>query len=236
MTRLFGVSFIRDKRDDPGDAHRGTYTTIDASYAGRFLASQTEFTRLTFRNSTYYPLKRDLVFARSTFFGWNAPTYHNSEIPISEHYFAGGATTQRAFPENQAGPRDLETGFPLGGNAVLMNNLEMRFPMIGDDVGGVFFLDSGNVYSDIHHISFRFRQENLQDFDYMVHSAGFGIRYRTPIGPVRIDLSFSPNSPRFVGYKGTLADFLNPDTRQNLPRVTQRINQFQFHFSLGQAF
>jgi outer membrane protein assembly complex protein YaeT len=233
---LLGMSFIEDKRDNPGDAHRGTYTTIDAGYAGRFLASQTEFTRLTFRNSTYYPLKRDLVFARSTFFGWNAPLKAGSEIPIAEHYFAGGGTTHRAFPENQAGPRDLETGFPLGGNAVLMNSLEMRFPLIGDNIGGVLFLDSGNVYSDIQHISLRFRQQNLQDFNYMVHSAGFGIRYRTPIGPVRVDFSLSPNSPRFVGYKGSLEDFLNPETRQNLPRVMQRINQFQFHFSLGQAF
>jgi outer membrane protein insertion porin family len=233
---LVGMSYIQDKRDDPGDARSGIYTTIDLSYAGKFLASQTEFSRVTFRNSTYHPLRRDLVFARSTFFGWNAPLRSGNEIPISEHYFAGGSTTQRGFPENQAGPRDLETGFPLGGNAVLMNNLELRFPLLGDNVGGVFFLDSGNVYSDIQHISFRFRQQNLQDFNYMVHSAGFGIRYRTPIGPIRIDLSLSPNSPRFVGFKGSLQDFLDPNIRPTLPRVTQRINQFQFHFSLGQAF
>jgi outer membrane protein assembly complex protein YaeT len=233
---LVGMSYIRDKRDDPADAHTGVYTTLDLGYAGRFLASQTEFSRLTFRNSTYHPLRRDVVFARSTFFGWNAPLKSGSEIPIAEHYFAGGATTQRAFPENQAGPRDLETGFPLGGNAVLMNNFELRFPLLGDNIGGVLFLDSGNVYSDIQHISFRFRQRNLQDFDYMVHSAGFGIRYRTPIGPIRIDLSLSPNSPRFVGFKGSLQDFLDPNIRPTLPRVTQRINQFQFHFSLGQAF
>jgi outer membrane protein assembly complex protein YaeT len=233
---LVGMSYIRDKRDDPADAHSGVYTTLDLGYAGRFLASQTEFSRLTFRNSTYHPLRRDVVFARSTFFGWNAPLKSGSEIPIAEHYFAGGAATHRAFPENQAGPRDLETGFPLGGNAVLMNNFELRFPLLGDNIGGVLFLDSGNVYSDIQHISFRFRQRNLQDFDYMVHSAGFGIRYRTPIGPIRIDLSLSPNSPRFVGFKGSLQDFLDPNIRPTLPRVTQRINQFQFHFSLGQAF
>jgi outer membrane protein assembly factor BamA len=233
---LLGVSFIQDKRDNPADAHRGVYTTIDAAYAAKFLSSQTEFTRLTVRNSSYYPISRDWVFARSIFFGWNAPLRSGEVIPIAEHYFAGGATTLRAFPENQAGPRDLETGFPLGGNAVLMNNLELRFPLIGDNIGGVLFLDSGNVYSSIQNISFRFRQQNLQDFDYMVHSAGFGIRYRTPIGPVRVDLSLSPNSPRFIGYQGSLSDFLDPATRNNLPRVTQRINVFQFHFSLGQAF
>jgi outer membrane protein insertion porin family len=233
---LAGLSFIQDKRDDPADSHRGSYTTVDAGYAGRFLASQTEFTRLSVRNSTYYPISRDLVFARSTYFGWNARISGSRLIPLSERFFAGGATSQRAFPENQAGPRDLETGFPIGGNSVLTNNLELRFPLIGDNLGGVLFEDAGNVYNDIHDISFRFRQRNLQDFNYMVHAVGVGFRYHTPIGPVRVDLSFSPNSPRFVGYKGSLEDFLNPDTRGNLPRVTQRINQFQFHFSLGQAF
>lgn len=233
---LFGMSFIQDKRDDPADAHRGIYTTIDAGYATRILSTESPFTRLSFRNATYHPLTRELVFARSTYFGWIAPLTGGEIIPLSERFFAGGATSQRAFPENQAGPRDLSTGFPLGGNAVLMNNLELRFPLIGDNVGGVLFEDAGNVYSDIHHISFRFRQNNLQDFNYMVHSVGFGIRYHTPIGPIRVDLSFSPDSPRFRGYRGSLQDFLDPETRKDLPFVTQRINQFQFHFSLGQAF
>ncbi len=233
---LFGMSFIQDKRDDPADAHRGVYTTIDAGYATKLLATESPFTRLSFRNSSYYPLTRDLVFARSTYFGWIAPLEGGEVIPISERFFAGGATSQRAFAENQAGPRDFTTGFPLGGNAVLMNNLELRFPLFGDNLGGVLFEDAGNVYSDIHHISFRFRQDNLQDFNYMVQAIGFGIRYHTPIGPVRMDLSFSPDSPRFRGYKGSLQDFLDPAIRPTLPIVTQRINQFQFHFSLGQAF
>jgi outer membrane protein insertion porin family len=106
--------------------------------------------------------------------------------------------------------------------------------LIGDNVGGVLFEDAGNVYSNVRNISFRYSQRNPMDFDYMVHAVGFGIRYRTPIGPVRVDLSFSPNSPRFRGLKGSLSDFLNPNI--TLPIVMQRINQFQFHFSLGQAF
>ena len=233
---LVGASLIQDKRDDPTDSHRGSYTTADFGYAGRFLGSQTQFARIAARNSTYYPINRDWVIARSTYFGWIQRVSGPINIPLSERFFAGGAASQRAFPENQAGPRDAETGFPLGGNAVLTNNLELRFPLIGDNVGGVLFEDAGNVYSDVRDISFRFSQQNLKDFNYMVHAVGFGIRYRTPIGPVRLDLSFSPNSPRFVGLKGSLTDFLDPNIRPTLPRITQRINQFQFHFSLGQAF
>jgi outer membrane translocation and assembly module TamA len=72
----------------------------------------------------------------------------------------------------------------------------------------------------------------LGDFNYTVQDIGFGIRYRTPIGPVRLDLSFSPDAPRFYGLKGTEQDLINGTA---IPTV-QKINAFQFHFSLGQAF
>jgi len=106
-------------------------------------------------------------------------------------------------------------------------------------VGGVFFHDAGNGYSRLQDISFRFRQRNLTDFNYMVHAVGFGIRYRTPVGPIRIDLAVSPNSPRFNGFQGSREDLLTcapPNGPITCTSVTQRINVFQFHFSLGQAF
>ena len=77
----------------------------------------------------------------------------------------------------------------------------------------------------------------------MVQAVGFGIRYRTPVGPIRVDFSYSPNSPRFVGFSGTRDQLLS--CNPNLPPsqnpavcvgVPQRINTFQFHFSLGQTF
>ncbi len=225
-------SIIEDKRDDPADAHRGTYSTADFSYAPRFLGSQTSFVRGLFRNSTYHQFHRDLVFARSTQFGIINRTGGGNTIPLAERLYSGGSSSLRSFPDFQAGPRDLTTGFVLGGNASLVNNLELRFPLFGDNVGGVLFEDAGNVYSSVGDISFRFRQRNLQDFNYMVQSAGFGIRYHTPIGPVRLDFSFSPDAPRFFGLKGTLQDLIN----NTATSTVQKINSFQFHFSLGQAF
>ena len=132
----------------------------------------------------------------------------------------------------QAGPRDPETGFPIGGNASFVNTVELRFPLVGENLGGVLFNDMGNVYSAVNKISLRFTQRDLQDFDYAVQAFGFGIRYRTPIGPVRVDFSLSPNSPRFFGFQGTENQLLYGGGTA----VTQRINVFQFHFSLGQAF
>ncbi len=225
-------SIIQDKRDDPTDAHSGYYTTIDLSYAPGFLGSQTHFARGQFRNSTYKSFGKDLVFARSTQIGDISRTGGVDAIPLAERLYGGGSTSLRMFPDFQAGPRDLVSGFPLGGNALLSNTFELRFPLFGDNLGGVLFNDAGNVYQSLNDVSFRFRQRNLQDFAYMVQSFGFGIRYRTPIGPVRLDLSFSPDAPRFFGLKGTEQDLIDGTAISTV----QKINAFQFHFSLGQAF
>lgn len=229
---LASVTYIQDRRDDPIDSHSGLYNTVDFGVAARAFLSEPQYTRVVWRNSTYHRVGRDAVIARSFNFGW-LYNYGTQPIPLPERFYAGGAASHRGFPENQAGPRDPVTGFPIGGNAFLVNSIEYRFPLIGQSLGGVLFHDAGNVYSDLDHISLRFHQKGNTDFDYMVQTVGVGFRYRTPIGPVRIDLAFSPNSPRFVGYAGTREDLL---LGLGTPNVPQRINRFQFHFSLGQSF
>ena len=114
-----------------------------------------------------------------------------------------------------------------------MNQLEARFPLIGDTIGGVLFHDAGNVYQDMTKLSLRFKQRDVQDFNYMVHAFGFGVRYRTPIGPIRLDLAYSINSPRFIGFSGTREELLTGHGQRDVP---QRISRFQFHFSLGPSF
>ncbi len=229
---ISSVTFIQDRRDDPVDTHRGMYNTIDVGLAAPEFASQTDFTRLLIRNTTYHPIGKSVVLARSLQFGYIQRLGGLAEIPLAERWYSGGSTSNRAFPDNQAGPRDLETGFPIGGNALLFHSTELRFPLIGDNLGGVLFHDMGNVYQDIDHISFRFRQRDIQDFDYAVQAVGFGIRYKTPIGPVRADFSFSPDAPRFYGFAGTYQQLIQ---NQGV-LMTQKINLFQFHFSLGQTY
>ena len=124
------------------------------------------------------------------------------------------------------------TGFPLGGNALLFHSTELRFPFIGDNIDGVLFHDMGNVYSSPCKISFRVHQRDPSDFDYMVHAVGFGIRYRTPVGPIRWTWPTASIRRSFYGFKGTCQELLfNQGTRQ-----LQSINHFQFFFSIGQAF
>jgi outer membrane protein assembly factor BamA len=235
---------IQDRRDDPVDPHKGIYNTADLGWADHGLGSQTNFLRFLGRNATYYTVKKKYVIARNTSFGVVEPFRVTGDplqaIPLPERFFSGGATSDRGFPEFQAGPRDPNTGFPIGGNALLMNQTEWRFPLIGANIGGVVFHDMGNVYSSLGDISFRVNQKSLTDFNYMVHAVGFGIRYHTPIGPLRIDLAYSLNPPSFFGWKGTFQQLLNagvnPCQTQPGNCSVQSTGHFQFFLSIGQAF
>ena len=255
------VTLIQDRRDNPTDPHTGMYNTIDVGLAAKVFGSERNFGKILGRNATYYRISKNVVFARQLTVGaiipYNIPAGLNpaDAVPLPERFFGGGDISLRAFPENQAGPRDTgspvgpggmesqPTGFPLGGNAVLINNLELRFPLIGENIGGVLFHDAGNIYRSFSDISFRFHQNNLEDFNYMVQAVGFGIRYKTPVGPLRVDLAYSINPPRFQGFSGTVQQLLacNPNLppSQLPPQCTpvgQSISHFQYFISIGQTF
>ena len=258
---MLSANFVQDRRDNRTDPTRGMYNTIDLGLASKAFASQRSFGRALIRNATYYKITRNIVFARQTQFGVLAPFSVPAglpaieSVPLPERFFGGGADSLRAFPYNQAGPRDVgaplipggpasaPTGFPLGGNALLFNNLELRFPLIGENIRGVLFHDMGNVYSSLGNMSFRFHQKDLQDFDYTVHAAGFGVRYRTPVGPVRVDLAYSINPPAYNGFGGTPAQLIrcnptaDPATEPSYCTPSrQNTSHFQFFFSIGQTF
>lgn len=243
---MFSGSLIQDRRDDPADPHRGIYNTLDLGLAWRYFGSQRSFSRGLGRNATYHRIGKRMVLARELSLGFIFPfrlprdiTDPSEAIPFPERFFAGGANSHRGFPENQAGPREAITGFPLGGNAQLFHQTELRFPFIGENIGAVLFHDAGNVYSKPGDISFRFKQRDEQDHNYMVHAVGFGIRYRTPVGPVRVDLAYSINPPRYFGFEGDLAELIrcgpvgSPTACESTRR---RISHFQFFFSIGQTF
>jgi outer membrane protein assembly factor BamA len=242
---IVSFAMIQDRRDDPVEPHRGIYNTLDFGVAHRVLGSQRNFVRFLARNATYHPIGKKFVLARSTgagdIFTFNYSGDPLAAIPLAERFFGGGGSSHRGFPENQAGPRDLTTGFPIGGTALFFNQTELRFPLIGDNIGGVLFHDMGNIYSSLSKFSFRVHQRDEQDFDYMVHAVGFGVRYRTPIGPFRIDLAYSVNPPHFIGFKAdNQQDLINagPDPCRTQPGkcVLQSISHFQYSFSIGQTF
>jgi outer membrane protein insertion porin family len=262
-----GITWFHDTRSpSPLDAVKGSYTTIQAFLASSKFGSQTDFYKLDGTNSTYYEFgKQKYVLARSTRIGYErasgANPNANSEVcqgelltnnpscdavPLPERLYAGGASSHRGFGINAAGPRDLQTGFPVGGKAVFVNSLELRLPpptlpYVGNSVSFVLFHDMGNVFQnagDMFPSFLRFHQPDNQtcsnvsgqigkcNFNYFSHAIGVGARYKTPVGPVRVDFSYNLNPPVYP----VIADFNN-----NPPHVGHA-GHFNFFFSIGQSF
>jgi outer membrane protein assembly factor BamA len=275
---ILSTSYIQDHRDNPTDAHRGFWNTLDAGVAGKFFGSQRSFVRVLARNATYTPIGRNMVLARQTqigeIFPFNIPagTPGFDAIPLPERFFGGGSLSMRGFGDNQAGPRDIgtptelpgppdpktpATGFPIGGNALFFNTVELRFPILGPNISGVLFEDMGNIYTSFGDISFAYRQPPAvvypgfpgqafyQNFNYAVQAPGFGIRYKTPVGPVRVDFAYALNPPRYLGFHRNepIQDLFpcghvtpgQPPPPQCIP-TPQQLSHFQFSFSIGQAF
>jgi outer membrane protein assembly complex protein YaeT len=239
---IFSSSIIQDRRDDPIESHKGYYSSLDAGIASSVFSSSASFVRLLGRNSSYYRIGRDMVFARTVTAGFigNLSAGGPSRIPLPERFFSGGASSHRGFPDNYAGPLDLTTGFPIGGSAILMHSAELRFPVYGQNLGAAAFHDMGNVFDRMSSVSLRFRQRDFQNFNYMAHAVGVGIRYRLPIGPVRVDLGYATNPPKYckVPKEGDPAG--TPGCPLAPPGEAQpmgyRLGRLQFHFSLGQTF
>jgi outer membrane protein assembly factor BamA len=269
LVSQFGVTWVRDARDNPADATKGNFNSADFSVADTGIGSSASFLRFYFQNSTYYPIKRGFSFARSTRIGilepyrdtvslsFPAPTTVPlpTLIPLPERFFAGGGTSLRGFALNQAGPRDPITGFPVGGQALLVFNQEFRFPMhlpyIGTALSGALFYDGGNVYSRLNHVTFRayspepvFNPANptqcqyncTNELNYFAHTVGLGFRYSTPVGPIRIDLGYQLNRPKFVTAICP-SGVMPADCQQGqLGLQATRLPGFQIFFSLGSTF
>ncbi|RXH57022.1 hypothetical protein GRAN_0332 [Granulicella sibirica] len=270
-----GITWIHDRRQPtPLDATKGSYSSVQEFLATSKFGSQTSFNRLDMTNSTYYTFGKNpqhkYTFARNTRFGFeNAfgvnPNTTNpvvsttvcagvllttnascNAVPLPERLYAGGASSHRGFPINGAGPRDLQTGFPVGGSAVFVNTFELRMPAptlpyVGDNVSFVVFHDMGNVFQQLSQVfpSFgRFSQPNKQtcnnvsgsigtcDFNYFSHAVGLGARYKTPVGPIRADFSYNLNPPVYP----IIYDFNGSN-----PYAAQA-SHFNFFFSIGQSF
>jgi outer membrane protein insertion porin family len=241
---MLGLSYINDHRDNPADPTHGSYSLADFGVAATQLGSQANFLRFSGQNSTYYHLGRHIILARDTRLGIESPygglqTIHTTvngvpeviqthAIPLPERFFMGGSESHRGFSINQAGPRDPVEGFPIGGNALFLNTVELRIPFAQDRLGVVLFHDMGNVYSSGRKMRlFKVTQNSPTDFDYTVHALGLGFRYRTPVGPLRVDFAYDLNPPRFQVQSQT--------NGQTLTEV-QRLSNFQFFIGIGQTF
>lgn len=180
----------RDTRDDRFDPKHGTLLTSSLSYAPRYLGSDLNYVRSFTQFTVYKSLLPGVVWASCYRLGL-ASAFGEVLIP-SKRFFAGGGTSIRGFKLDAVGPIDIWTGLPEGGEAMLVTNQELRFP-IYKIFRGVLFLDAGNVYSQ------------LSDFNpgRLRTGAGLGLRIDSPLGLVRIDYGFNLK-PRFDEPRSTL--------------------------------
>jgi outer membrane protein assembly complex protein YaeT len=281
------ITYFHDTRDpSPLNAGKGQYFSVQEFIATSKFGSDTDFNKLDMSQSTYYTFgKKKYVFARNLRVGFENSYGPNpnatgtagqigvtstactgtlletnptcNPVPLPERLYAGGATSHRGFGINDAGPRDLTTGYPVGGAGVVVNTFELRLPpptlpVVGDSISFVIFHDMGNSFQyakDMFSSIKNLKQPDQADcrdltdplnaaggvaadavgscnFNYYSHAVGLGLRYGTPVGPIRLDFSYNLNPPIYPVFD---------DYTGAAPYVGQA-SHFNFFFSIGQAF
>jgi len=190
------------------DARRGYVLSAAVEQAGRILPGGFKYTGVTGEARHYLPISDELVLATRVQVANLAPPPDNpAGVPFSKKFFLGGATTIRGWGRFEVSPLS-PSGLPIGGNSLLLFSSELRDHITGP-WGAVLFLDTGNVWAESWHI-------RLADLRYAV---GAGVRYQTPIGPLRLDWGYQLNPIPGLIING------EPQTRR-----------WRLHFSIGQAF
>jgi outer membrane protein insertion porin family len=206
-TRLSTLAavFIRDTRDNPLDAHKGHYDSLEFDVNPALLGSSVNFGKLL-GQAAYYKSLGKIVWANSFRVGLETAS-SGSHVPISQKFFTGGGSTLRGFPLNGAGPQrtipacgnpsDPSTcvmiRVPTGGSGLGILNSELRIPLpIMKGLSLVPFYDGGNVFDRLSFSNFSQNYTN---------SVGLGLRYATPVGPIRVDLGH--NLSPIPGIKAT---------------------------------
>jgi outer membrane protein assembly complex protein YaeT len=204
----FGFDFQRSTADNPLDARRGYQLAFHTESAGRFLPGTFNYFALSVDGRHYLPIGDRIVVANRLQLGTiDDRGEDGGNVPFSKKYFLGGATSLRGWGRYEVSPLS-GSGLPLGGNSLLALNSELRAQLRGQ-LGGVLFVDAGNVWRNEWHIV----PGELRV------AAGAGLRYETPVGPIRFDFGYQLN--RIDGL------MINGVEQQRPWRI---------HFSIGQAF
>jgi outer membrane protein assembly factor BamA len=215
LVNTIGLTHTLDFRESPYVNPRGFLINNTVDLASSALGSDIEYVRSTMRVGYYLPfgpkpLTPGVVEDKSTgsplqrwfrqssiAFGARAGIIHSlttsgsgeaTAIPIDERFFIGGATTVRSFGERDLGPHDNH-GHPVGGEFYTVFNVEYTFPIFGELQGAVFF-DAGNLLPTSEDIG-------LSDMRYAI---GAGLRYKLPVGPIRLDYGVNPDPRPFEDF------------------------------------
>jgi outer membrane protein insertion porin family/translocation and assembly module TamA len=198
------VDFERNTTTNLLNPTSGSVATLHVESAGHLLPGTYHYTAYGTDLRKYVPITRQVIFATRLQLGTISGQEGN--VPFFKRFFLGGSTSIRGWGRYEISP--LRGGLPIGGQSMMAATTELRFPVYGK-LGAVAFLDFGNVWGDPWGI-------HLNDLRYAI---GPGIRYITPIGPVRVDLGYQLNPIPGLLVNG------EPQTRR-----------WRIHFSIGQAF
>jgi len=181
-TSLVSTSIIWDHRDDSINPERGVFLSGVLEWAYPLFAAESDFQKTFWKLQLFRPLLPRLGFNITARGGLG-----RGRMPIPERFFAGGSNSFRGEEFDRLGPEDPESEMPVGGKAIFLLNMELTFPVIASlrDLSGVFFYDLGNVFAQRDDFSFFSLRGAL----------GGGLRYRTPLGPVRLEVGWNLDDP-----------------------------------------
>ncbi|MDD5505009.1 MAG: outer membrane protein assembly factor BamA [Candidatus Omnitrophica bacterium] len=197
------LTLTRDTTDSKFNPMQGHVLSATAENAGGPMGGDKDFYKLTGIADFFFNYQKKLVLELKATGGWAKEYDDSTYVPIYERFFAGGANTIRGYKERSVGPRDTNTGDPIGGEAMLVGNAELTYPIFKNFKIAAFY-DVGSVW---HSTDDDIRADDFKS------GTGFGVRVKTPIGPVKVDLGYP-------------LDKAHPDDKQKV----------RFHFSMTRGF
>jgi len=180
ITSSITLGIERDSRDRPWNTMRGSENTVSFEYAGGALGGDVYFNRYELKSAWYFPLFWESSFMIQGRLGY-IEQREGGKLPDFQKYRIGGINTIRGYDWYDVTLTDPATGEPIGGEKMMVYNVEYRFPLVKEQgVIGVVFFDAGNVYG----------KDDSFNFSDIRTSAGGGIRWYSPLGPIRLEYGY----------------------------------------------
>ncbi|MGB2845364.1 MAG: outer membrane protein assembly factor, partial [Candidatus Aminicenantaceae bacterium] len=178
-------SFLWDRLDDPFNPKKGTFFSFVLEWAYPLFNAESDYLKTFLKYQHFIPIFPGVTVSATSRLGLGGGS---KPIPIHERFFGGGSNSFRGEKFDELGPKDQTSLKPIGGEALMLLNIEMTFPLLSaiKNLSGALFYDTGNVFEGVK----QFSLGSFQD------AVGFGIRYKTPLGPVRLELGWNLSEPR----------------------------------------